>query len=397
MKRVSYVFIISLFFISISLLIFLPWIQEEWYRSTINIGDFVQLKPNERVQLQKDLALIENSFRVTLAQIIGGSLLLLSLYLTYQNVKNAQENTRIAIENTKIATETLRVTEEGKLTDRFSKAVELLGGEKLGIRLGGIYALQRVARDSQKDHWTVMEVLTAFVRENSRKPMEETAVPREESTDTQSDGTDEIGLREDIQAIMTVIGRREWTDKEPPQTLDLGGVSLAGYNLLEANLINIDLNGADLSGKTILREANLSGVDLSGANLSGADLSKANLSGANLSGADLSGANLNRANLSKANFNEANLSGAHLFGADMTEGDFLEANLSGAYLRGAELKGASLWRAILIGVDLSTAKNAKVEKPQPEKHQEHLESPAKLKQELKNYSARKSKETPKKK
>ncbi len=37
----------------------------------------------------------------------------------------------------------------------------------LEVRLGGIYALERIARDSPKDHWTIMEVLTAYVRENS--------------------------------------------------------------------------------------------------------------------------------------------------------------------------------------------------------------------------------------
>ena len=36
------------------------------------------------------------------------------------------------------------------------------------MRIGGIYALERIARDSAKDHPTVMEVLTAFIREHSR-------------------------------------------------------------------------------------------------------------------------------------------------------------------------------------------------------------------------------------
>ena len=62
-----------------------------------------------------------------------------------------------------------RVTaiEEGQVTERFTRAVEQLGSEQLTIRLGGIYSLERIARDSQKDHWTVMEVLTAVVRERS--------------------------------------------------------------------------------------------------------------------------------------------------------------------------------------------------------------------------------------
>ncbi len=56
------------------------------------------------------------------------------------------------------------------MTDRYTKAIEQLGSDKLDVRIGGIYALERIARDSAKDHPTVMEVLTAFIREHSREP-----------------------------------------------------------------------------------------------------------------------------------------------------------------------------------------------------------------------------------
>lgn len=190
------------------------------------------------------------------------------LYFTYLNVRTAQEN--------------LRVTEEGKLTDRFSKAVELLGSENLDVRLGGIYALERVARDSQKDHWTVMEVLTTFVRENAPyKPyeegdLEEPAKPKP---------------REDIQAIMTVISRRKWRETEDRQWLNLQGVNLAGCHLKLAILYGANLSGANLS-EAQLSGANLSFADLSRAKLREVDLSRADLSGANLKEADLRGADL---------------------------------------------------------------------------------------------------------
>ena len=63
----------------------------------------------------------------------------------------------------------LELTEQGQVTDRYTKAIEQLGSDKLDVRIGGIYALERVARDSAKDHPTVMEVLTAFIREHSRE------------------------------------------------------------------------------------------------------------------------------------------------------------------------------------------------------------------------------------
>jgi hypothetical protein len=62
---------------------------------------------------------------------------------------------------------TFHLSREGQVTDRYTKAVEQFGSDKLDVRIGGIYALERIARDSAKDHPAVMEVLTAFTREHS--------------------------------------------------------------------------------------------------------------------------------------------------------------------------------------------------------------------------------------
>ena len=64
---------------------------------------------------------------------------------------------------------TFELTEQGQVTDRYTKAIEQLGSDKLDVRIGGIYALERVARDSGRDNPTVIEVLTAFIREHSRE------------------------------------------------------------------------------------------------------------------------------------------------------------------------------------------------------------------------------------
>jgi hypothetical protein len=57
-----------------------------------------------------------------------------------------------------------------RLTESFSKAIEQLGSDKLEVRLGGVYALERISKESPDDYWTVMENLSAFVRERSRRP-----------------------------------------------------------------------------------------------------------------------------------------------------------------------------------------------------------------------------------
>src|SRR3954465_11308549 len=56
-----------------------------------------------------------------------------------------------------------------RITESFSKAIEQLGSDKVEVRLGGIYSLERISKESPDDYWTVMENLTAFVRERSRR------------------------------------------------------------------------------------------------------------------------------------------------------------------------------------------------------------------------------------
>lgn len=89
----------------------------------------------------------------TLAQIVLGILVVGTLWVAWRRATAAEQ--------------TVEVAKEGQITERFTRAVEQLGNrESIAIRLGGIYALERIAKDSSTDHWQVMEVLTAYVRES---------------------------------------------------------------------------------------------------------------------------------------------------------------------------------------------------------------------------------------
>jgi len=64
---------------------------------------------------------------------------------------------------------TYLMNREGQVTDRYTKAVAQLGDENLAVRIGGVYALQRVASDSLKERGVVRDVLVAFVITESKK------------------------------------------------------------------------------------------------------------------------------------------------------------------------------------------------------------------------------------
>ncbi|MGH7168283.1 MAG: pentapeptide repeat-containing protein [Candidatus Methylomirabilales bacterium] len=201
----------------------------------------------------------------------------------------------------------LRVTTESQLADRFTQAVDQLASENLELRLGGIYALERIARGTEADYWPVMEILTTYVRE--RAPWKESRPPNEEPSARK--------LAADIQAALTVLGRRERIYKTGEE-------------------LRLDLRGTDL------RRANLSGAHLEGAILSGAHLEEANLSGAHLEDAILRGTHLEKTYLPGASLERAFLGGAYLDGAVLTEARLEKAYLSGARFETANLLGADL-------------------------------------------------------
>jgi Pentapeptide repeats (8 copies) len=168
----------------------------------------------------------------------------------------------------------------GQVTDRYTRAIEQLGSDKLDVRIGSIYALERVAHDSDRDHPTVMEVLTAFIREHSR---EQWPTPG-------SDGVEPArSTRPDVQAALTVVGRRV-------AARDIRPIELRGAVLTAADLTNANLASAVLAS-AVLTNAYLADVDLTGANLYLADLGGAILTGADFTGALLTGADFGSANL----------------------------------------------------------------------------------------------------
>jgi Pentapeptide repeats (8 copies) len=196
---------------------------------------------------------------------------------------------------------TFALNREGQITERFTRAVEQLGNdEKLDVRLGGIYALERIARDSQTHYEPVVEVLTAFLREHADWRSPTAAVPEYVSEDTPGaeydvtfgtwvlGGTGNLKLPEDLQAAATVLGRRDRKHERRGSyyRLNLSRVDLAGVQLVDADFAESELSEADLTW------ANLFGADLSGANLSGANLTAANLTEADLTDAFLTGADL---------------------------------------------------------------------------------------------------------
>jgi hypothetical protein len=197
----------------------------------------------------------------------------------FLNFRETQRQNRLARQDDR---DQLELSRRGQVNERFSKAIEQLGqggDDKIDVRIGAIYSLEQIARDSPEElHGPVMETLTAFLRGYSntqeQKPLpgdEEAAPPAGTAAPDRT-----VQLRADFQAIVTVLRRRD--SRRDTQPLDLTGADLRGAILRGAHLEEADLSEAHLEGAD-LRGAHLEGAGLREAHLEEADLTEAHLGG----------------------------------------------------------------------------------------------------------------------
>ncbi|MEU1458363.1 pentapeptide repeat-containing protein [Streptomyces avermitilis] len=247
-------------------------------------------------QTTPGVASVVTGFRTAIVAVGAGIVAGTGLVLSHRTLQHTRENDRVQAELTRgtleVTGRTLEhaqvrdrdqaeLTREGQVTDRFTNAIGQLASERDVEMLGGVYALERIMRDSEKDHPTVVEVLAAFVRYHAPAGVDP------------GTSTDRPRPVEAVQAALTVLARRP---KRPEP-------------------FNIDLRGTDLRH---------------------ADLNTGNLANAQLSESDLRNANLISANLQNANLARADLRGAVLRDSAMEGAVTFQASLSGTYLAGVE-------------------------------------------------------------
>ncbi|MFJ4832344.1 pentapeptide repeat-containing protein [Streptomyces sp. NPDC088747] len=221
-------------------------------------------------------AVVVTGVRTALVALGAGAVAAAGLYYTDRSLRHTRERDR----------EQAELSREAQVNDRYVEAIKLLASDRTVERLGGIYALERIMRDSPKDHLTVVEVLAAFIREHTLLGTEGEARVRTDPHPT-----------EYVQAALTVLGRRPVTHE--PFRIDLRQTDLRGADLKQARLDRIRLGSAELNGSD-LTEARLEDAWLQETCLEGVWLDRAYLGEANLRAADLRGASLVDADLSNA-------------------------------------------------------------------------------------------------
>ena len=196
-----------------------------------------------------------------------------------------------------IATDlTDRDATERRITELYTKAVEQLGNDKAPVRLGGLYALERLAQDNPAQRQTIVNVICAYLRmpfspdsahqqagaRGHRRPRKWPAAETETSTVAPGDTwQQERQVRLTAQRILAEHLRDDRAEDQrstdPPSPrfwpsirLDLAGATLIDFNLEDGVVADADFGGATFSGDAWFGGATFSGAaGFDGATFSG--------------------------------------------------------------------------------------------------------------------------------
>lgn len=281
------------------------------------------------LQLTPASAAALGSARQSVLLAIGGLIAVITLTLSYARHRREETASDLAADSNK--------------TDRYSQAIDQLGSAEIPIQLGGVYALERLARDSENDRQTIVDVLAAFLRTTS--PVDPGA------TENPTIGTVSA-------AAATVIGRMQ------PLGLALR-IDLTGVNLTRARLEGSSFEGAILNGAVLdhahLDNASLDQTQINNASFVGSFLAHATLRAAKGVNSAFTGARAHHADFSDASLRYGKITGLSLQDSILSRTDFTGARLHGtkfarARLDGTEFAKANVNLADFTGADMTKAR-----------------------------------------
>jgi uncharacterized protein YjbI with pentapeptide repeats len=201
-----------------------------------------------------------DALRVGLSIAVGGGGVF-ALYLAWRR----QRSTEADLDNRErahalqewVATASEADAEARRITDLYTKAIDQLGSDKAPVRLGGLYALERLAQDHEEQRQVIVNVLCAYLRMPYTLPG---APPAGDAPDqVHTEHRERVQEREVRLTAQRLLRTHLYLDPEqdhPAATfwadvdLDLTGAHLDSFNLFGCTLRTATFTATTFTGPT---------------------------------------------------------------------------------------------------------------------------------------------------
>lgn len=197
---------------------------------------------------------------LTAAAGTGGAAALLLAFRRQRHSEHAALVTRYA------ATEAADDARQRRVNELYTSAVDQLGHERATVRLGGLYALERLAQNAPEQRQTIVNVLCSYLRMPSG-PAPDAAAASAGGTGAERARSEreEREVRLTAQRLLTdhlragEDGRSYWGEADRDLDLDLTGAELLDLDLSRCRLGSLRCDDAKFAGSTRFDEISLSG------------------------------------------------------------------------------------------------------------------------------------------
>ncbi len=217
----------------------------------------------------------------------------LGLYLTYSRTASLRSQT----DNEK----------DKNVTDAFAKSAELLDSKSRAGRQGGIYALEKIAKDNPERHSTIMKIMISYIRGETYQRFHERL--------NEEDLIDKLAkepMPSDIEAAIEVVRERQTNNDESLKSDEKKSFK-PKFDLSNSYVFNADFSATNLSN------TNFSDSIMFGCRFDRTDLSESSFVSSNLQGSSFVGSKFKKCEFKKTNFQECDLSGSEFENCDLTD------------------------------------------------------------------------------
>lgn len=284
----------------------------------------------------------------------------------------------IASKDSKSKNEDVKISQSNSLNSIYTSAVAQLGENidtdtpNYSVRIGAIYALERLARDNEEYHQEVMNVLCSYVRINSRNRRGSVAENINERSLGNIENMNHMVISYvDVQEALSVLGRRDISlDKNE---LDLSGCRLYMIQLGEAGWDGVNFSNVQFYNMTIrncsfekskflgstfnncgfyesfFEEAKMAGAQFNNCIISKTSFEKSNLEQVKIQGqgsvlyeVNFENSILNNLNVIDAELTSCKFNNSHFYGALITSSELLSCEFDGAGLDNTKFGGVDM-------------------------------------------------------